>query len=178
MQHKRGSDSQCSGPRCMPQCLLHASEDEQLQCSNACQTEVAPHRHSLRPAPDLLHKHNFDVLAQKEVKAFYVSRSKLTLWSRCQPPCYVSEVSGIMYVNCRDASRSDYEQQDTDVASSQIEAGPQTSEAAVFEFGRYVSSTRLNIVHLHASLIDGISDSFMLGDQKAVCNVGELQTVW
>ncbi|KAL0037947.1 hypothetical protein WJX79_006675 [Trebouxia sp. C0005] len=38
-----------------------------------------------------------------------------------------------------DASRSDYEQQDTDVASSQIEAGPQTSEAAVFEFGRRTS---------------------------------------
>ena len=81
-------------------------------------------------------------------------------------------------MNCRDASRSDHEQQETDVASSQSEAGPQTSEPAVFEFGRYVSSTRLNIVKLHASMIDRISDSFMLGDQKAVCNVGELQMVW
>ncbi len=91
---------------------------------------------------------------------------------------YVSEVSGIEYVNCRDASRSDHEQQDTDVASSQTEAGPQTSEPAVFEFGRYVRSTQLKIVQRHASFIDCISDSFMLGDQKAVCNVGELQVVW
>jgi len=158
--------------------LLHASEDEQLQCSNACQTRAARHRHSLRPAADLLPKHKFDVLAQKEVKAYYVSRSQVTSWSRCQPPCYVSEVSGIEYVNCRDASRSDHEQQETDVASSQTEAGPHTSEPAVFEFGRYVRSTRLKIVKLHASLIDLISDSFMLGEQKAVCNVGELQMVW
>ena len=158
--------------------LLHASEDEQLQCSNARQTRAARHRHSLRPAADLLPKHKFDVLAQKEVKAYYVSRSKVTLWSRCQPPCYVSEVSGIEYVNCRDASGSDHEQQETDVASSQTEAGPHTSEPAVFEFGRYVCSTQLKIVKLYASLIDCISDSFMLGDQKAVCNVGELQMVW
>ena len=89
----------------------------------------------------------------------------------------LSEVC-IEYVNCRDAGRSDHEQQETDVASSQTEAVPHTSEPAVFEFGRYVRSTRLKIVKLHASLIDLISDSFMLGEQKAVCNVGELQMVW
>ncbi|DBA80845.1 hypothetical protein WJX77_012434 [Trebouxia sp. C0004] len=37
------------------------------------------------------------------------------------------------------ASRSDHEQQETDAASSQTEAGPQTSEPAVFEFGRRTS---------------------------------------
>ena len=95
-----------------------------------------------------------------------MSRSKLTLWSRCQPPCYVLEVSGTVCVNCRDASRSDYEQQETDVASSHTEAGPQTSQPAVFEFGRYGCSTCLNTIKLDASLIDWVSDSFMLGDQN------------
>lgn len=149
MQHRRQSDYQCSHAVLS---LLHASEDEQLQCSNACQTRAARHRDSLRPAADLLPKHKFDVLAQKEVKDCYVSRSQMTSWSRCQPPCYVSEVSGLVYVNCRDASRSDHEQQETDAASSQTEAGAQTSEPAVFEFGRYVHSTRQSIVQLHASL--------------------------
>ncbi len=47
-------------------------------------------------------------------------------------------------MNCRDVSRSNHEQQDTDVASSRTEASPQISEPAVFEFGRYVRSIQLN----------------------------------
>ncbi len=124
--------------------LLHASEDEQLQRSDTCQTRAARHRHSLRPAADLLPKHRFDVLAQKEVNSYYVSRSSVTQWSRCQPPCHVLEVSGKVCVNCRDVSRSNHEQQDTDVASSRTEASPQISEPAVLEFGRYVRSIQLN----------------------------------
>ena len=175
MQHKRRSDYPCSARCAEPSC--NASK---MNSCNA-QMHVNQERHGTDTAcarQQTYCRSKFDVLAQEEVVSYHVRRSKVTSWSRCQPPCYVSEVSGIVYVNCRDASRSDHEQQETDVASSQSEAGPQTSEPAVFEFGRYVSSIRLNIVKLHAFLIDWISDSFMLGDQRAVCNVGEFQMVW